>query len=192
MAPSPKHLCACGCTVFVTQKVELGHLNGQRSALLAANVLSQNCSFLCSRKQASKAQRMSPACHAGKQELVGCPAPARQAFLSRNASWPDRSSSENPSGETGGASFEYDDFPTSKAGPSGVCHDSPSTASPHTINLDESLVARHSPTPVTITQDLPPHSSPMPLPDDGDGHNQYSLSTVHQSHRITERVEQIG
>jgi hypothetical protein len=46
MAPSPKCLCACGCNLYVTWKVELGHLNGQRSTLLVANVLSQNRSLL--------------------------------------------------------------------------------------------------------------------------------------------------
>ena len=176
MAQSPKCICACGCTLYVTQRVELGHLNGQRSALLVANVLSQNCSLLRSCKQASKAQQMLPAHCAGKQELIGRPAPAHQALLSRKASWPDRPSSENPSGETGEAFFEYDDFPMSVAGPSGVRCDSPSMASPCTINLDESLLVQHSPTPVTITQDLPPRSSPMLLPDNADGHDQYSLS----------------
>ena len=189
MAPSPKRLCACGCNLYVTRKVELGHLNGQRSALLVANVLSQNRSLLRSRKQASKAQQMSPARHAGKQELIGRPTPAHQALWLRKASQPDRPSSEDPSGETGEAFFEYNDFPMSEAGPSGVHCDSPSTASPRTINLDESLSAWHSPTPVT--QDLP-RSSPMPLPNDADGHDQYSLSAARRSRRITERVERIG
>jgi hypothetical protein len=207
MAPSPKRICACGCDLYVTRKVELGHLNGQRSALLAADVLSQSRSLLCSHKQSSKVQCMSPA-RAGKQGLLGRRAPAHQAFLSRKASRPDRPSSENPSGETGEAFFEYDDFPMSEAGPSGVCRDSPSAASPRTINLDESLSVRHSPTPVTVTQDLPPcsspmpfppdpdhlppRSSPMPLPDDADSHDQYSLSMARRSRRITERVERIG
>jgi len=189
MAPSPKRLCACGCALYVTRKVELGHLTGQRSALLAANVLSQSRLFSCSRKQASKAQRMSPARRARKQELVSHPTPAHRAFLSRKASGLDRPLSENSSGKTG---EEYDDFPMSEAGPSGVCHHSPSVASPRTVNLDESLSARHSPTTVTVRQDLPPRSSPMPLLDDADGHDQYGLSTVRRSHRITERVERIG
>jgi hypothetical protein len=192
MAPSPKRLCACGCALYVTRKLELVHLNGHRSALLAADVLSQNHSFLRSSKQASKAQRMSPARRVGKQELVGRRAPAQQAFMSRKASWPDRPSSENPSGETGEAFFDYDDFPMSEAGPSGVHRDSPSAASPRTINLDESLSARHSPTPITVTQGLPPRSSPMPLADDADGHDQYSLSTGRRSRRIAQRVEWIG
>src|SRR5271155_1532994 len=51
---------------------------------------------------------------------------------------------------------------------------------------------RHSPTTVTVRQDLPPRSSPMPLLDDADGHDQYGLSTVRRSHRITEHVERIG
>jgi hypothetical protein len=204
MAPSPKRLCACGCALHVTRKVELGHLNGQRSALLAANVLSQNHSLLRSRKQAFKAHQMSPARHAGKQELVGRPAPAHQAFLSRKASRPS-SENENLLGETGEASLECDDFPMSEAGPSGFRRDSPSAASPRTVNLDDSLSMRHSPTPVTVTQDLPPRTSPMPFPDhlpprsyptplldDADGHDQYSLSTVRRSRRITERVERVG
>jgi len=179
MAPSPKRLCACGCALYVTRKVELGHLTGQRSALLAANVLSQSRLFSCSRKQASKAQRMSPARRARKQELVSHPTPAHRAFLSRKASGLDRPLSKNSSGKTG---EEYDDFPMSEAGPSGVCHHSPSVASPRTVNLDESLSARHSPTTVTVRQDLPPRSSPMPLLDDADGHDQYGLSTVRRSH----------
>ena len=65
-------------------------------------------------------------------------------------------------------------------------------ASPCTINLDESLLVRHYPTPVTVTQDLPPHSSPMLLLDDADGHDQYSLSMAHRSHQITECIERIG
>jgi hypothetical protein len=100
---------------------------------------------------------MLPACHVGKQELVGCHAPAQQAFLSREVSWPDRSLSKNPSDKTREAFFEYDDFSMGKAGPSSVHHDSPSAALPHTINLDESSV--------TVTQDLPPCSSPMSLLD---------------------------
>ena len=32
----------------------------------------------------------------------------------------------------------------------------------------------------------------MPLPDGADGHDQYSLLVACRSHRITERVEQIG
>ena len=32
----------------------------------------------------------------------------------------------------------------------------------------------------------------MPLPDDADSHDQYSLSMARRSHRITERVERIG
>jgi hypothetical protein len=178
--------------LYVTWKLELVHLNGHRLALLAANVLSQNHSFLHSHKQASKAQQMSPACHVVKQELVGCCAPAQQVFLSRKASWPDRPSSENPSGETGEVFFNYDDFPMSEAGPSGVHHDSPSAASPRTINLDESLLAWHSPTPITVTQGLPPHSSPMPLADDTDGHDQYSLLTGHRSCQIAQCIERIG
>jgi hypothetical protein len=96
MPPRPKHLCACGCTLYVTRKVELGHLNGQRSALLAANILSQNRTLLRRRKQASRLQLMSPSRHTGKQELIGHPTPARQTFSSRKAS-------ENPSSETGEA-----------------------------------------------------------------------------------------
>ena len=117
MAPRPKRPCACGCGHHVSRKVELGHLNGQRSALLAASVLSQNRSLLCSRKQASKAQRMSPARRAGKQELIGRPAPVRQALSSRKTPLPGRYLSESPSGET-------DDFPMSEAGPSRVHRDS--------------------------------------------------------------------
>jgi hypothetical protein len=96
MPPRPKRLCACGCTLYVTRKVELGHLNGQRSALLAANILSQNRSFLRRHKQASKLKLMSPSRHTGKQELIGHPTPARRlgAFSSRKAS-------EDPSSETG-------------------------------------------------------------------------------------------
>jgi hypothetical protein len=124
---------------------------------------------------------MSPACHVGKQELVGCCAPAQQVFLSRKAFWPDGPLSKNPSGEIREASFEYNDFPMGKAGPSGVYHDSPSVASPHTINLDKFLLVWHSPTPLTVTQDLPPHSSPMPSVDNTDGHDQYDLLTEHQS-----------
>lgn len=193
MAPSPKHLCACGCTLHVTRKVELGHLNGQRSALLAADVLLQNHLLLCSHKQAFKAHQMSPARHSGKQELIGRPAPAHQAFLSRKASRPS-SKNKNLSGETGEAFLECNNFPMSEAGPSGFRHDSPSAASPRTVNLDDSLSMQHSPMPVTVTQDLPlcsspmpfpdhlpPHSYPTPLLDDADGHDQYSLSTVHRS-----------
>jgi hypothetical protein len=68
------------------------------------------------------------------------------------------------------------------------------------------LSARHSPTlvtedlhphssPIPFPSDpdhLPPRSSPMPLPDDADGHDQYSLSTARRSRRITERIERIG
>jgi hypothetical protein len=106
MAPSLKHLCACGCALYVTQKLQLVHLNGHRSTLLAANVLSQNHLFLHRTKQASKAQQMSPAYHVEKQELVGRCAPAQQAFLSREASWPDRPLSKNFSGETEEAFLE--------------------------------------------------------------------------------------
>jgi hypothetical protein len=187
MAPSLKCLCACGCALQVTRKVELGHLNGQRSALLVASVLSQNHSLLCSCKQASRAQQMSPACSAGKQELVGCPAPAHQVFLSKKASPPDRPSSENENENP-----SYDDFPMSKAGPSGFCHDSQSMASPHTIN-SQHLPPHSSPMPLPPDSDhLPPCSYPMPLLDDADGHDQYSLSMAFQSHQITERVEWIG
>ena len=76
----------------------------------------------------------------------------------------------------------------SEAGPSGVRCDFPSMASPRTIDLDESLSAWHSPT--SVTQDLP-CSSPMPLPDGADGQDQYSLSAVCRSRKITERIEQI-
>jgi hypothetical protein len=163
--------------------------------------------YVVASKPASKAQQMSPAHHVGNQELVGHRAPAQQVFLSRKASWPDRPSSKNPSGETGEAYFEYNDFPMGEAGPSGVHHDSPSAASPCTINLDESLLAWHSPTPLTVTQDLPPcsspmpfppdpdlspHSFPMPLADDAHGHDQYSLSTGHRSCQIVQHVEWIG
>jgi hypothetical protein len=108
MPPRPKHLCACGCALYVTRKVELGHLNGQRSALLAANILSENRTLLRRRKQASKLRLMSPTRHVGKQELIGhpTPGPARQAFSSREAS-------EDPSRETGEAPVTQDLSPDS-------------------------------------------------------------------------------
>lgn len=90
MPSRPKHLCACGCTLHVTRKVEVGHLSGQRSALLAANILSQNRSFLCRRKKASKLRPMSPSRYTGKQKLIGNRTPARRVFSSRKTS-------ENPS-----------------------------------------------------------------------------------------------
>lgn len=178
MAPRPKNLCACGCGVHVTRYIELGHLNGRRSALLAANVLSRNWLLLRSRKRAS--QLTLPSRHARKQELVGRPSPARRR-LSREASRQDRLS-ENPLSETGG----YDGFPANDAGPSGPHHDSPFPATPHTINLDESLLAPRSPLAAPITQDLPPP------PPNADGSHQYGLSTQRRSRRITERVERIG
>ena len=73
----------------------------------------------------------------------------------------------------------------SEAGPSGV--------SPHTVDLYKSLSVQRSPTPETQLEDLPPpRSSPMFLPPDADGHNQYALSSQHRSQRITEHVERIG
>ena len=183
MAPRPKNLCACGCGLHVTRFIEQGHLNGRRSALLAANILSQNRLLLHSRKRASKLRLMLPSRHARKQELVGRPLPAYRA-LSRKISQLDRLSSENPISETEEAFqvLEYDDFPASKAGPSGVHHNSPFQTSPHAIDLDQSLSARCSPAP--ITQGLPPpRSSPMPfLPDADDGGHQYGLSTQRRSH----------
>ena len=180
MAPRPKNLCACGCGLHVTRYIELGHLNGRRSALLAANVLSQNQLLFCSRKRSSKLRLMLPSRHARKQELIGHPSPALQS-LSRKTSQPDRLSSENPFSETGEAFLEYDGFPqaASEAGPSGVRHDSPFPAPPYSVDLDESVLAQRSPAPVTQN----PCSSA--------GH-QYGLSTQRRSRRITERVERIG
>ena len=169
MAPRPKHLCGCGCTLYVTRNIELGHLSRWRSAVLAANTLSQNQLLLCNRKQASKLQLMSSSRHSQKGELIGRRAPVRQEFSSRKASWPDRLPSGNPSGETGD---EYSNFSASEAGPAGV--------SPHTIDLYMTLSMQHSPT--LETQDLPlPRSSPMLLPDT-DGRDQYGLSMQCQSH----------
>jgi hypothetical protein len=194
MAPRLKNLCACGCGLHVTRYIEIGHLNGRRSALLAADVLSQNRLLLHSRKRASsKLQLMLPSRHSRKQELIGRPLPAHQALSKKTswASWPDRLLSENPLSKTGEAFLEYDDLPASEAGPSGVCHETPFPASPHTVDLDESLSARCSPAPVT--QDPPPpRSSPMPLLPNTDGGHQYGLSTARRSRRITERVERIG
>jgi len=168
MAPRLKRLCACGCTHYVTRDVELGHVNGRRSAVLAASTLSQNQSLLRSRKKASKLQLLVSSRHSRKRELIGHPAPLRQEFLSGKASRPNRLSSENPSSEAG-----------------------PSRLSPHAIDLDMSLSGQHSPTPET--QDLPPpRSSPMHLLPDANGHDQYGLSAQRRSLRITERVEQIG
>jgi hypothetical protein len=144
MPPRPKRLCACGCTLHVTRKVEVGHLNGQRSALLAANILSKNRSLLCRRKKASKLRLMSPSRYTGKQKIIGHRTPPRRFFSSRKTS-------ENPS---------------------------------------ESSETREA----FVTQDLSPRSSPIRLLPDtlADGCDQYGLSTQRRSHRITERVEQIG
>src|SRR5271156_6911216 len=128
---------------------------------------------------------MSPARRSRNQGLISHPTPAHRAFLSRKASGLDRPLSENSSGKTG---EEYDDFPMSEAGPSGVCHHSPSVASPRTVNLDESLSARHSSTTVTVRQDLPPRSSPMPLLDDADGHDQYGFLPGRPAHPIKTRL----
>jgi hypothetical protein len=127
MPSRPKRLCACGCTHHVTRTVELGHLNGRRSALLSANTISQNQSLLHRRKQVSKLQLVSPSRRTRKQELIGHPTPAPQTFSSRKAS-------ENPSSEIGEAS---------------------------------------------ITRDMSPRSSPVPLSPEAD--NQYGLSTQRQS-----------
>ena len=200
MAPRHKHLCGCGCTLYVTRDIELGHLNGRRSAVLAANTLSQNRSLLCNRKQASKLQLMSSSRHSWKGELIGRRAPVRQEFLSRKASRPDKLLSKNPSGETGD---EYSDFPASEAGPSGVsphtfdidmtlsAQHSPTHETqdlPHTVDLDMTLSAQHSPTLETQDPPPPPRSSPMVLPVT-DGRDQ---SSQRRSHRIAERVKQIG
>ena len=132
---------------------------------------------------------MSPR-HTRKLELIGRLLPARQALL-RKASWPDRLSSESPLHKTGEAFLKYNGFPASEAGPSGVCHDSPFLASPHTIDLDKSMSVRYSLGPVT--QDLPPpHSSPIPLLPDVDAGHQYGLSTQRRSHQITEHVEKVS
>jgi hypothetical protein len=174
MAPRPKHLCGCGCTLYVTRAIELGHLTGKRSAVLAASTLSQNRLLLRSRKQASKLKLKLSSRRSPKRELIGRPAPVCQQFSTRKAPRPP---SESPSGETGG---EYNDFPASEAGPSG-----------YTIDLGKSLSPQRSQTPET--QDLPSHhSSPMRLLSDADGRDQYGLSTQRRSHRITERVERIG
>ena len=178
MAPRYKHLCACGCTLHVTQAVELGHLNGRRSAVLAANTLSQNRLLLRRRQQASKLQLMLSPQRTQKRDLIGCSAPLHRELSSRKATLPDRHSSEKSLRETGD---EYNDFPASEAGPSGV--------SSHTIDLDMSVP--RSPTPES--QDLRhPRSSPMLLQPDADGHDQYGLSTQRRSHRLSERVDRIG
>ena len=164
MAPRPKNLCACGCTHHVTREIELGHMKGRRSAILAANIISQNQFLSHSHKRASKLQLLSSR-RSRKQEHIGRPALSRQGKASR----PDTLSSGD----------EYNNLPASEAGPSGV-----------SIDPDE-LSARRSPTPVI--EDLPRlRSSPMPLLPDAYGHDQYGLSTQRRSHRIAERVEQIG
>jgi hypothetical protein len=162
MAPRPKHLCGCGCTLYVTRAIELGHLKGKRSAVLAANALSQNQSLLHSRKQASNSQLISSSRRSLKGAIIGHPAPVRQEFSSRKASRLDRLPSENPPSETGD---EYTNFPASEAGPSGVSplnidldmtlsrsptpasEARPSGVSPHSINLDMSV--SRSPTPAS-------------------------------------------
>ena len=132
MAPRPKHLCGCGCSLYVSWTVEFGHLNGRRSALLAANTLLWYQLLLRSWKQASKLQLNLSSRHSRKRELISHPGTAHE-----------------------------------EAGPSGV--------SSHTIDLDVTLSAQHSPTPEI--QDLPPpRSSPMLLLPNADGHDQYGLS----------------
>ena len=174
MAPRYKHPCACGCTLYVTRGVELGHLNGRRSAVLAANVLTQNRLLLRSRRQASKLQLILSPHRSRKRELIGRSEPLRRELSSRKASRPDRHSSENSFRETGD---EYNNLLASEAGPSGV--------SPH---MDLDMSADRSPTP-----DLPPpRSSPMLILPDADVHDQYGLSTQRRSHRIAERVDRIG
>ena len=182
MAPRPKHLCGCGCALYVTRAIELGHLKGKRSAVLAASTLSQNQLLLHSRKQASKSQLISSSRRSLKGTIIGHPAPVRQEFSSSKDSRLDRLSFENPPSETGD---EFSNLPANEAGPSGV--------SPHTIDLDISVSTQCSPTPET--RDLSPHSSPNILLPDADGrdqHDSYGLSTQRRSQRITERVEQIG
>jgi hypothetical protein len=178
MAPRPKHLCGCGCALYVSRDVELGHLNGRRSAVLAANTLSQNRSLLRNRKKASKLRLSLSSRRSQEQEPIGRPAPLRQQFLSGEAPWPDRLSSENSPSKT---AHEYNDFPASEAGPSRL----PS----HTIDLDMTFSTQRSPTPET--QDLP-FPPPMPLQPNADGRDRYGLSAQRRSHRITERVERIG
>ena len=165
MAPRPKNLCACGCALYVTREIELGHQKGRRSAILAANTISQNQLLSRSRKRASKLQLLSSR-RSQTKEHIGRSALSRQ----RKASRPDT----RPSGD------EDNNFPASEAGPSGV-----------SIDPDESLSAQRSPTPVV--EDLSRlRSSPMPLLPDADGHDQYGLSTQRRSRRIAGRVEQIG
>jgi hypothetical protein len=120
MPPHPKHLCACNCALYVTRKVEIGHLNGQRSALLSTDVLLQNKSLIRSHKKASIFQTMSPSRRLGKQKIVGRCAPAQQAL-----------SSENLSSEPG----EAFNFPMSEAGPSKAQHDSQFLASPQASTM---------------------------------------------------------
>ena len=172
MAPRPKNLCGCGCTLYVSRDVELGHMNGRRSALLAANTLSQNRSLLRSRKKASKLKLLLSSRRSRERELNGRRAPLRQEFLSGEAPWPDRLLSENPSSET---ADERNDFPANEVGLSRL--------SPYTIDPDMTLWVQHSPMPET--QDLPPpRSSPVLLLPDADGHDQYGLSAQRRSHRI--------
>ena len=178
MPPRPKHLCACGCALYVTRKVEVGHLNGQRSALLAADVLSQNRSVIRSHKKASRFRTLSPSRHLGKQKLLGRRAPAQleQAL-----------SSENPSNAS---EFEFEpaDFPMgdSEAGPSRSQH--PASPQAFTINLNDdsaSLSAQHSLTP--RQQD----SATTPLVPGADSDDP-GLSTQRRSRRLTARIEKIG
>jgi hypothetical protein len=59
----PKRLCACGCGVQVTHKIESQHMNALAPTVLASQVLDQNRKLIQRKK---------------KSQAVGFPAPFRR------------------------------------------------------------------------------------------------------------------
>jgi hypothetical protein len=59
----PKQLCACGCGVQVTRKIELQHMHSLAPSVLASQVLDQNRKLIHRKK---------------KSQAFGFPAPFRQ------------------------------------------------------------------------------------------------------------------
>jgi hypothetical protein len=163
-----KCLCVCQYGRLVTRKTEKRHEAGQGSSILISSILAQNQSLMWKTR---RKKRSRPSL---KQQVIGRPAPVRQALLLakdnstagkefNNYTCNDLSENVHNQGCPSQAILEGDlDLQMGKAGPSQVNADPPQSSLPPFVPL---------------------------LSGDAD---EYNLSNLHCSHHIAQCVEKVG
>ena len=151
-----KRLCACNCGKLVTRKTEKRHEAGQGPSFLMSSIIVQNQTLIrkTGRKKSSRPSL--------KQQVIGHPAPVRQALLLVNDPMHSSTAGEEFDNYTCSDLPGNLDLQLGEAGLSGVNHDSPEPSSP-----------------------------PVVPPFHGDS-DEYGLSNLRRSRRIARCVEQVG